>query len=189
MALPANDDPSDDIYLRNDCIYHHKRMYFHFTTYDVKRGTDLINPGTSRHNIMLLDDGTTGHRFMYARVLGVYHANVVYTGQDTLDYEPRRLDFLWVRWYEVINPDSSGWDGLDFVYFPPVEEIDAFGFVDPNDVLRGCHIVPDFASGKRREDGAGLSGLAKDSEDYNRYYICRCVSLLYYAIFKQKADS
>ncbi|KAI0054668.1 hypothetical protein BV25DRAFT_1816733, partial [Artomyces pyxidatus] len=173
MARPADDDPSDDIYLRNDCIYLHKRMYFHFTTYDVKRGTDLINPGTSRHNIMLLDDGTSGHHFVYARVLGVYHTNVVYTGQDTLDYEPRRLDFLWVRWYDVINPDSSGWDGLDFVSFPPVEETDAFGFVDPNDVLRGCHIVPDFASGKRRDDGAGLSGFAKDGEDYNRYYICR----------------
>ncbi|KAI0055682.1 hypothetical protein BV25DRAFT_1815293 [Artomyces pyxidatus] len=109
------DDPDSDlstlVHLKDERIYHHKRTYFHFTTYDVKRGTDLINPGTSRCNIMLLDDDPNAiHHFLYARVLGVYHANVVYTGPGMLDYEARRLDFLWVRCYEVIDPELSGWD-------------------------------------------------------------------------------
>ncbi|KAI0055695.1 hypothetical protein BV25DRAFT_1815207 [Artomyces pyxidatus] len=173
MAPPEAKDPSSLIYLKNERIYHHKRTYFHFTTYDVKRGSDLINPGTLRHNVMLLDDGDTGHHYMYARVLGMYHANVLYTGPGSLDFETRRMDFLWVRWYEVVDPASSGWDGLDFLSFPPIEGPDAFGFVDPNDVVRGCHIVPDFNTGKRHDDGACLSGSVRDGDDYKRYYICR----------------
>jgi hypothetical protein len=50
---------------------------------------------------------------------------------------------------------------------------DAFGFVDPKDVLRGCHIMPNFAKGKRHPDGVGISCCAKDNKDYNRYYVGR----------------
>ena len=37
-----------------------------------------------------------------------------------------------------------------------MDEEDAFGFVDPKDVLRGCHILPRFAAGKRHPDGCGM---------------------------------
>lgn len=153
---------------------------FHFTTYDVRRGTDIVNPGTSRCNIMLLAENSDAsaddrHHFLYARVLGVYHANVIYTGPGMRDYEARRVDFLWVRWYEVVDPMSSGWKTLrlDRVRFPRMEEEDAFGFVDPRDVLRGCHIMPKFATGKRHPDGRGISRCAKDSQDYKYYYVGR----------------
>jgi hypothetical protein len=170
------------VFLKKDRIYHHKLSRFHFTTYDVRRGTDIINPGTSRCNIMLIadnPDSTEGssivHHFLYARVLGVYHANVVYTGPGMLDYEARRLDFLWVRWYEIVDPASSGWNKskLDSVRFPPLNGEDAFGFVDPKDVLRGCHIMPNFAAGKRHADEVGTSRCAKDSKDYRCYYVGR----------------
>jgi hypothetical protein len=82
---------ADFLFFKNDCMYHHKLLRFHFTTYDVRRGTDIVNAGTSRHNVMLLVEdecdnanGSTGssnsHPFLYARVLGAYHANVLYTG-------------------------------------------------------------------------------------------------------------
>lgn len=128
---------------------------------------------------MLLADNSDApadlHRFLYARVLGVYHANIIYTGPGTRDYEARRVDFLWVRWYEVVDPTSSGWKTLrlDRVRFPRMEEADAFGFVDPKDVLRGCHIMPKFAAGKRHPDGRGISRCAKDGQDYNCYYVGR----------------
>jgi len=32
----------------------------------------------------------------------------------------------------------------------------AFGFIDPKDVLRGCHIIPNFAKGKQQADGVGI---------------------------------
>jgi hypothetical protein len=176
----------DSVYLKRDCIYDHKVVRFNFTTYDVRRGADVVKPGTSRCNIMLLADRADGsniselHHFLYARILGAYHANVIYTGPGMRDYEARRFDFLWVRWYEVINPASSGWSNstFDAVCFPPMHEDTSFGFVDPNDVLRGCHILPAFANGKRNETGIDISRCAKDSKDYKMYYIGRCVAML-----------
>jgi len=165
-------------------MYHHKLIRFHFTTYDIQCGTDIVNPGTSRCNVMLLADDAEGsvissnlHHFLYARVLGAYHVNVIYTGPGMRDFEARRFDFLWVRWLDVVNPGSSGWNTtkLDSVYFPPMNENYSFGFVDPKDVLRGCHILPAFAKGKRQEDGIGISRCAKDGKDYNQYFVGRWV--------------
>jgi hypothetical protein len=183
----TGDAPSDDIarkfvFFKKDRIYHHKHNRFNFTTYDVRRGTDVINPGTSRCNIMCLanqtssaDGSPNSHQFLYARVLGVYHANVVYTGHGMLDYEARRLDFLWVRWYEVVDPANSGWkkSRLDSLRFPPMTGENSFGFLDPKHVLRACHIMPNFAEGKRHSDEVGISRCAKDGKDYRRYYVGR----------------
>jgi hypothetical protein len=117
----------------------------------------------------------TAHHFLYARVLGIYHADVVYTGPGMCDYEARRLDFLWVRWYEIIDPASSGWNKskLDSVRFLPLNGENTFGFVDPKDVLRGCHLMPNFAAGKRHADEIGISRCAKDGKDYKSYYVGR----------------
>jgi hypothetical protein len=178
----VNGSACDSVFFKKDCMYHHKLLRFHFTTYDVRRGTDIINSGTSRCNIMLLadhDDGSATspnpHQFLYARVLGAYHANVIYTGPGMRDYEARRFDFLWVRWFEVVDPSSSGWASskLDAVRFPPMHRTHSFGFVDPKDVLRGCHILPSFAKGKRQTNGVGISRCAKDGKDYNLYYVGR----------------
>jgi hypothetical protein len=174
---PPTDEDSKFVFLKKDTIYHHRLSRFHFTTYDVRRGTDIINPGTARCNIMLLSDTTDLHHFLYARVIGAYHANVIYTGTGMRDYEARRMDFLWVRWYEVVDPASSGWGSskLDSLRFLPINRPNAFGFVDPKDVLRGSHILPNFnfAKGKRHADGKGVSCCAKDGKDYHRYYVGR----------------
>jgi hypothetical protein len=118
---------------------------------------------------------SVAHHFLYARVLGAYHANVIYTGPGMRDYNARRFDFLWVQWFEIIDPASSGWynSTLDTVRFPPMHHDDSFGFVDPKDVLRGCHILPAFAKGKRHTNGVGVSRCAKDGKDYKFYYVGR----------------
>ena len=178
-SLEAN--ACDFVFTKNDCIYHHKITRFHYTTYDVRRGTDIVNAGTSRCNVMLLADCranvTNPHHFLYARILGSYHTNVIYTGPGMHDYNARRLDFLWVRWFEVLNPTSSEWSAshsvLDSLRFPPMCGSKAFGFVDPRNVLRSCHILPAFEKGKRNENGVGISRCAKDGNDYNQYYVGR----------------
>lgn len=115
------------------------------------------------------------HPFNYARVLGVYHVNAVYIGPGMVDYQPHRLEFLWVRWLQPIEPAFRGWDArkLDRVRFLPVAGEDAFGFVNPLDVLRGCHIIPRFAKGRLHDDGKGLSPCAGDSIDWAQYYVGR----------------
>jgi hypothetical protein len=111
------------------------------------------------------NDSTLVDKFRYARVLGVYYANIV-VGPGMLDYQPRRIEFLWVRWYENVGM-RSGWDAqkLDQLRFPSAANGDSYGFIDPNDVLRCCHIVPAFAKGRLHGDGTGLSRRAKDGWD------------------------
>jgi len=172
----------DSVLVKNDRMYNHRMIRFNYTTYDVRRSQDVINPGTLHRDIMLLADPSgmdaqSCHRFLYARVLGIYHVNVVYTGKGMLDYSSRRLDFLWVWWFQHVGM-TAGWQKLtlDSVRFPPMASEAAFGFVDPSDVLRGCHIIPTFAKGKVHTDGVGLSRCAGDSKDWCEYYIGRYVT-------------
>ena len=183
----ANRDPDcqerNSVLLQNDRIYRHQLSRFNYTTYDVRRAQDVTNPRTSHCNIMLLakrndENGSEpDHPFMYARVLGIYHANVIYIGEGMVDYQARRVEFLWVRWFEYDGTRSIEWKDLrlDAVQFPPVESDDAFGFVDPRDVLRGCHIIPAFSRGKRHSDGISISRCALDGNDWARYLVNRCV--------------
>jgi hypothetical protein len=181
----------DSVLFKNDRMYSHRLGRFNYTTYDVRRAQDVINPNTTHCDIMLLantsnsdSDTCLGHPFLYARVLGIYHVNVIYTGQGMLDYNARRVDFLWVRWFQYVGSRSLAWSDLrlDSVDFPPMETEGAFGFVDPSDVLRGCHVIPAFSSQKARLDGVGLSRCAQDADDWSRYYVNRCVTTISIAI-------
>jgi hypothetical protein len=170
----------------NAVLFHHNRIYQHhlmrinYTTYDVRRGQDILNASTAHCNVMVLADSshhdqTSSHPFRYARVLGVYHVNVVYASPGMLDYQPRKLEFLWVRWYQTVEMIRTGWGArkLDRLQFSRMNEDDTFGFLDPSDVLRSCHIIPAFAKGKLHADGKGLSALAHDSPDWTMYYVNR----------------
>jgi hypothetical protein len=168
------------IFFKGDRMYRHNLARFNYTTYDVRRSQDVINPGTSHRDIMLLanntdDNSDSSHPYLYARVLGIYHVNVIYTGEGSLDYAARRVEFLWVRWFEYDANKSVAWEDLklDPLRFLPMSDEGAFGFVDPNHVLRGCHIVPTFVRGKARADGIGLSRLAHDGQDWSQYMVNR----------------
>ena len=115
----------------------------------------------------------TGHPFYYARILGVYHANIIFTGPESRDYESRHLEFLWVQWFEL--EDSGSWEqcSLDKGQFIPMHRTDAFGFVDPADVLRCCHLIPAFADGQQHLDGVTMSQIGRDANDWKHYYINR----------------
>lgn len=56
---------------------------------------------------------------------------------------------------------------------PPLTDKHSFDFLDPANVLCGCHIIPRFTSGRRHEDGVGVSACAKDKDDWCKYYINR----------------
>lgn len=168
------------VLFKNDRIYDHKVFRVNYTTYDARRAQDVINPDTSHCNIMVLN-GTQKNvdldLYLYARVLGVCHANIVYVGPRAVDYQPRRMDFLWVRWYEQVDSGCTGWSSrkLDRARFPSFSDSTGrgFGFIDPSLVLRASHIIPMFRKGKRYEDGKGMSLCGKDSSDWKEYYISR----------------
>ncbi|KAF7974005.1 hypothetical protein HWV62_13627 [Athelia sp. TMB] len=169
------------IIFKRNRIYRHSLLRVNYTTYDVRRDQDTINGQSLRHNVMVLNCSdnvpSPGVAYRYARVLGTYHANVILSGSRMVDYTGVRMDFLWVRWYEQVDSSKTGWktQKLDRLRFPPMANQDSFGFLDPADVLHGCHIIPVFAKGKRHSSGKGMSFRAKDSDDWNEYYINRFV--------------
>ena len=181
MFPPSLDDTTRNfVFFKRETLYQHKTVRFNYTTYDMRRGTDIVKPEGPRCNIMLLANHTSGsnssnlHHFIYARVLGVYHAEVIYTRPGMQNFEARTFQMLWVRWYEIVDPGSSGWDSstLDMLRFPPLCQDNSFGFVDPEVVLRGCHILPAFDKGKR-EYNVNVSRSARDNKDYLLYYVGR----------------
>ncbi|EGO18986.1 hypothetical protein SERLADRAFT_443529 [Serpula lacrymans var. lacrymans S7.9] len=179
----AGDNALDGSYIifHNNRIYHHNIIRLNYTTYDIRRAQDVVNINTSHNSIMMLSDRTidSGHLFLYARVLGIYHANVIYAGPGSYDYQAHRMEFLWVRWYEPLRDSdcNTGWHRrqLDSFQFLPTDHQDAFGFVDPADILRICHVIPRFSEGPLHPHRIGTSLSAKDSADWKTYYVNRFV--------------
>ncbi|KAF8833706.1 hypothetical protein BDN67DRAFT_875659, partial [Paxillus ammoniavirescens] len=75
------------VVLKGEQIYWHNLFHINYTTYDVRRAQDSVNPLTNHHNIVLLSPEPSIHPFCYARVLGIYHANVIYIGPGSKDYQ------------------------------------------------------------------------------------------------------
>lgn len=161
------------ILLLESSIFAHKVLRINFTTYDNRRDQDSINPHTHSDIIMLSHDGSS-HPYCYARVFGIYHAMVQFNSNRSRKRELHRMEFLLVRWYDVDSGAHAGFAAkrLHQVMFRKVGP-DTFGFVNPSDVLRAAHLIPNF----EQETTAQLLGpsMARRKEemdlDYNRYYV------------------
>lgn len=88
------------------------------------------------------------HPFWYARVIGIYHVNVTHLPTNNIK---KRIDFLWVRWlgWDLGWKSGDTYDRLDRVGFVPFGgEDEPFGFVNPANVIRACHLIPAFEFGR-----------------------------------------
>jgi hypothetical protein len=137
----------------NHKIYSVGTMRVNYTTYDMRRDQDIINPRTHADvMVMSAETGRDAHPFWYARVLSIFHVNVVHKGPQSRSLATQRMEFLWVRWFGIVPGYKSGFKvaRLPKVGFIPCDDQDtpAFGFLDPSLVLRGCLLVPAFADGK-----------------------------------------
>ena len=171
----TNQSDCDLVYLKSNWIYLHKLVHIQYTTYDVRREQDIVNPSTPHRDIMLLattTDNDVDHLFLYAHVLGIYHTNITYAGDDIQNYQARQFKFLWVCWYRYQSQNVWWRDlKLDVLSFPLVTSNGTFGFVDPGNVLCTCHIIPAFSSGKKYPNEVSLSHSTNDSQDWSRYYV------------------
>jgi hypothetical protein len=189
-ATTFTDHERQQVHFQYDRIYLHSRARFNFTTYDLRRDHDSVSAFAHsakkmKCNIMLLanEDSTPSYRsanwFWYARVLYIFHANVYH---PTLSPMPQPMDFLRVRWFGLDLECEAGWKErrLDRVGFVPENDPnqDAFGFVDPSQVLRGCHLIPAFADG--RTTGLLQNSVARDDVDqgdWQFYYVNRSAAI------------
>lgn len=152
-------------------MYYHKTLGINYTSYNLKRQKDVIN--SSHPDVMVLsrEDGEDIHPFWYARVVKIFHVFVYHrkstsqTEHIPTESETQRMDVLWVRWFGLDTDARGGWSKkrLHGVSFIPWDEPGAFGFLDPSQVVRGVHIIPNFPRG--RTDSRLPRSIARPEEE------------------------
>lgn len=160
-------------------------MRINFTTYDVRRGEDVVHMDTPQCNVMLLngcfkkDTGEKEHQYLYGKVIGIFHANVSYVGtlpegaNPYADSRFHRMDFTWIHRYNFCGSTTEF--KLDQVSMVPISSSNAFDFVDPADIVRAVHLIPRFSAGKLDPQIPRSPLSAVDEESYEAYFINRCV--------------
>ncbi|PPR02756.1 hypothetical protein CVT24_002089 [Panaeolus cyanescens] len=164
---------------RNDTMWEHMTMRINYTTYDMRREQDTLNPRT-HPNIMVLSPDGQEHPYWYAQIIGIFHAVVRHRIYQP---EPTIMHFLWIRWYgmEPSRRYKYGWKARRLPRIGFVEDSNdenhspSFGFIDPASVIRAVHLIPAF-SHSFTDDLLGPSPLARaydgdDTTDWNFFYV------------------
>jgi hypothetical protein len=137
-----------------------------------------MNPRTHADIMTLAPEDAHGdHPFSYARILGVFHCDVVHNNNGTLT-TPVPVNFLWVRRFRLDRSFKGGFKRkrLHRIEFLPDSDPDAYGFVDPDEVIRASHLIPAFAHGPT--DSVLYTSLARkpdEFDDWRYHYVNLCV--------------
>ncbi|KAI0263908.1 hypothetical protein BC834DRAFT_970987 [Gloeopeniophorella convolvens] len=124
-------------------------LRINYTTYDMRRAQDTINPRTHADIMVLVheDDAEDLHPYWYA------------SREDGLSVGMKARRLPRIGFLPAGDPDY-----------------DAFGFLDPNEVIRASHLIPAFAYGQT-EDFLPSNSVARhsrrqgDTIDYRFYYV------------------
>ena len=146
------EDERNTIEISGERIYRCKTMRINYTTYDVRRDGDTINPRTYP-DIMVKspERGPGAQPYWYARVIGIFHTWVSSTHPGVGGGKLHSMDFLWVRWFGM-EPGRYR-HGFCHARMPKIGWVEssdnyAFTFLDPAQVIRGAHIIPAFSEGR-----------------------------------------
>jgi hypothetical protein len=117
------------------------------------------------------------HLYWYARILGIYHAHVCHVGPSSKSLEPKKMDFLFVRWFGRDADSRPGWKAKHLLClgFVPGNDGSAFGFLDPNQIIRAVHLIPAFKWGRVTTKYLPRSPIAHGENDpdsdWQLYYV------------------
>jgi len=172
-----NHERSEDLAIQDGILYQHSIMRVDFTTYDVQQDQDIIHIPFDKCDILVYNPQERGpYPWAFARVLGIYHAAV----RTRAHPGPQTYYFLWVRWFKCDQsaPSFATARRFDRVSFVPHDSPDEepFGFIDPATVIRGCHLIPDFNSG-RTCDLMPASTFQDGDGDWKRFCVAQYVNL------------
>jgi hypothetical protein len=122
----------------NNRIFKHKVMRINYTTYDLRRAQDSLNSCTHADFMTLpcdIHSGSTNDDFPYqfGRIIGIFHAMVLYNGTGLQLSKLQHMEFLFVRWFTIDQRYRGGWKSkrLHQIRFVNGDDDTAFGFLDP----------------------------------------------------------
>ncbi|KAF7363034.1 hypothetical protein MVEN_00655200 [Mycena venus] len=172
-------DQINSVRIVNNRIYSSKILRVNYTTYDVRRDQDVLNPDAQSFVMVRSPETEAGaHPYWYAQILGVFNATVHRVDPlSGLGTRKEIMEFLWVRWLGVEPGYRSGIRRarLPKVGFVPETDPYAFGFLDPAQVIRGSHLIPVFQGGRTNDLLATEEITAArrlwETEDWANYYV------------------
>ncbi|KAI6148981.1 hypothetical protein EDD17DRAFT_1493495, partial [Pisolithus thermaeus] len=151
-----SDGDHDNVIISQNVMYEHQALHVNYTMYNLYWEQDTINPHTHA-DIMLLSHKTDNlcHPYWYAHVIQIFHVNVQYYGDNHSSDEMQWMNMLFVQWFGHASdrPRGSGF-AAHWPYqvgFIPEDDLDAFGFLDPDLVICGVHLIPAFSLGQTTE--------------------------------------
>jgi hypothetical protein len=114
------------------------------------------------------------HPYWYARVLGIYHMDVRLTNDGSI--KKRQIEVLYVRWLARLADHQSGMNcaRLPKVAFVDESDRDAFGFLDPGQVIRSAHLIPAFSADRGTSSlryGKSFGRQCGELDDWEGYYV------------------
>ena len=172
----------------NNRMYRHKVFRVNYTTYDMRRAQDSMNPRTHADIMVLSHENKEKHPYWYARIIGIFHTNVRHVGPTSKCSNPQKMEFLWVRWFSRDMRYQAGWNSrrLHRVKFT---DHDSFGFLNPKEVIRGVHLLPAFAYGRTSAFLAPSIARqpSEEHEDWNYYYVNMYVNSLCLVVFTDQS--
>lgn len=151
-------------------------MRVNYTTYDIRRGQDSLS-SRKRSDIMMLARETDDeesleplHPFEYARIIGIFHVDIIHQAPGENMPTTTLLEIVWVRRFRLDTRYSAGFKKrrLHRLEFLPSSDPDAFGFVHPDEIIRGAHLIPAFHYGGTDQFLSGVS-LARNEDEYDDY--------------------
>ncbi|KAF7293522.1 hypothetical protein MIND_01130500 [Mycena indigotica] len=159
-----------NVVIEKELLYTHATMQVNYTTYDVRRDQDKLNPRTRRFFMVHARDPVDPHRYWYGEILGIFHAYVLLAD---LPGNSKRLEFLWVRWFQRDVTYPCGFKAKRFprLHYMPHQNPNAFGFLDPQDVVRGVHLIPAFNHGWTEEYLPKSVGRRKGNHDWRFHFV------------------
>ncbi|KAH6888931.1 hypothetical protein BKA70DRAFT_1541526 [Coprinopsis sp. MPI-PUGE-AT-0042] len=155
--LPLHHPHHQRVLFHSDRIYRHDTFHVNYTTYDLQQEQDTVNTNASRCNIMCLGESGSHNRYVYARVLGIYHVNIAYSGPGSSDMKIRLLRLLMVTALTNRAPTIT-------------LEHQSHSFAAPTSpASRSCNATT----------RCFLSRLAHEEDDWHEYFVNRFVDLGY----------
>ncbi|EPQ54112.1 hypothetical protein GLOTRDRAFT_94482 [Gloeophyllum trabeum ATCC 11539] len=152
--------------IQNNRLYLHKVLRVNYTTYNIRRGQDSLNPRTHSDILMLASDAHKDghHPFAYGHILGVFHADIINNVPGTMP-NIKTFEFLFLQ-------GGLKKRRLHQLQFLPVTDPNAFGFLDPDEVIRAAHIIPAFAHGRIPiTERSTIAHPDREEDEWQYYYV------------------
>jgi hypothetical protein len=155
-----------------------KTIRFNYTTYDVRRDQDSLSSRT-QSDLMVLSNSEDEeekllHPYWFGRIISIFSVRVLIDDEDINAVNTvRTFDVLIVRWFgNSIDGDCGVHTGLmPRIGFLPAEDKNAFGFVNPDDVIRSVHLIPAMGWGQTDEYMGSSIARTWEEKDWLYYYV------------------